>query len=510
MVIFRKAHSLESMTTANISNGKTNGVWGDSLRYAPSALVPAAMATLAAAVFTRLFDPAQYGLYGLVLAVSAPVATVIGQSVGNGTGRYYIEYHRAGKLAVYRDAVTWLVSAGWIVCLSLTGLAALCMAVFSHASSLMWMIVAAGLLVGLQSTVTMLIPILSSSFRPTYYSIVNSVAAVVSFGGAWLLVWSLGHHAYWLIFGSILGQAFAVFMLLRRFPLSPLKTVGHLSHDAWHAVVRFLTYGTPMVLWVLSSSVMGFADRTTLQIFDGSAAVGIYGINSNMASQAVGLAVGPFITASWPILMKHWADSGPEAVQKAMTSFTRSYLMVCIGIIGMTIVVGNPLESLLLGHAFVKGAGLLVPCVIGRALWGGGRLGHSILKLAHRTRTLALDALVAGAFNVLLTFVLVPRLGMFGAAYSLIPSFALYTVLVWIQSKPIVPWTVDWRHFVGSVCAVSVAVVVAATVDSHVGPLAIARLGTGAATFGAVYGLAQALMGLPNLSWKKKGEPHIG
>ena len=512
MVMFRKAASLGSIATAIMSNGKTSGIWGDSLRYAPSAFIPAATAVLAAGVFTRLFTPSQYGLYGLVLAILAPVATVIGQSVGNGTGRYYIEYRRDGKLTTYRQAVTWLVVVGWLVCASLTGVASLIVGVVVHSTTLLWMVLGAGVLVGIQSTVTMLIPILSSSFQPTYYSLVNGAAALLSFGTALTLVWSLGHHAYWLIWGSVIGQAFIAPILLRRFPLSSVRSIIRLPDEVRRAVIEFVSYGVPMVFWVLSASVMGLADRTLLQVFRGSAAVGIYGINSNMAGQAVGLVIGPFITASWPILMKDWAESGQAAVQKAMTSFTRSYLALSIGIIGVSVVVVKPLESILLGPRFVHGAYLLVPCLIGRVLWGGGRLGHSILKLANRTGTLAMDALAAAAFNVMLTVVLVPSMGMLGAAYSLIPSFALYAGLVWMQSRAVVPWAIDWRHLAGSVFGAVVAIAMATMINAHMPPMNLVRLAAGTAVFGAVYGLCQVALagGVPKLTLRNKGEPHIG
>jgi peptidoglycan biosynthesis protein MviN/MurJ (putative lipid II flippase) len=123
-----------------------------------------------------------------------------------------------------------------------------------------------------------------------------------------------------------------------------------------------------------------------------------------------------------------------------------------------------------------------------------------------------MDALAAAAFNVMLTVVLVPSMGMLGAAYSLIPSFALYAGLVWMQSRAVVPWAIDWRHLAGSVFGAVVAIAMATMINAHMPPMNLVRLAAGTAVFGAVYGLCQVALagGVPKLTLRNKGEPHIG
>lgn len=486
--------SVESMKTAAKAHDPARRVWADSLRYGPAAIIPAATAVVAAAVFTRLLTPGQYGLYGLILSFVSPAATVVGQSVGNGTGRYYIEYNRSGQLDTYRQAVTWLVAAGWLCTAAITLTASLLALAMGASRELLWMLIGGGVLVGSLSTGAMIVPILSASFRPTYYSLVNSLAALLSFFVAWAFVWALGRHAYWLIWGSAMGQGLTLPLLFRQFPLSRLRSVRRLAPETKNAVVMFVSYGVPMVLWVLASSLMGLADRSVLQWFEGSASVGIYGINNNMAGQAIGLAIGPFITASWPILMQQWANQGGQTVQATLRSFTKSYTTLCIGIVGVTVVAGKPIESIILGSQFVGGWGLLMPCLVGSAFWGAGRLGHATLKLAGKTRVLALDALICGIFNVVLNIVFVPQFGMYGAAYSLIPSFILYSVLVWVQSRAVLPWTIDFKHIGYCLAAALVAVLASRAIQADFGPSPFVQVAAGAGVFAILYCAGQLVV----------------
>lgn len=498
------------MTTVQDSSSfRPSRIWADLLRYAPSSIVPALTAALASAVFTRLLTPSSYGIYGLALAVIGLASTVLGQLIGTSTGRYYIEYLQSGKLDIYRTAVTWLVYAMVASCFILTCLAEGVLAVLFHSEHFFWIVTGSGMLVAVQTITTMLIPILSASFRPTHYSLATSGAAVLSFGLSFLLLWSVGHQAYTLLWGGALGQGLVIPFILRRFPLSPLRTVLKLPTEARTAIFRFIAYGAPMVLWVLSSSLMGLADRSFLQAFDGSAAVGVYGLNSNVSGQTIGLAIGPLNTGSWPILMKQWEDGDRSGVEASLASFTKSYLVISVGIVGLLAVVGQPFEDLLFGPRFTGGFEVLVPCLIGRALWGAGRLGHSILKLAQKTRVLAADALAAGVLNVVLAVIAIPRFGMLGAAYSLIPSFALYIGLVWWQSRKIVPWRVNVRS---STVIVGIAVagwVAAKLINPSLPPVALLRLMVGAFAFGVVYALGLVSLlkfpfGLTRSSFRKK------
>ncbi|MCY0899359.1 MAG: polysaccharide biosynthesis C-terminal domain-containing protein [Firmicutes bacterium] len=423
---------------------KLSRLWDHAIKYLPSSLVPALTAVAATAVFTRLLNPGQYGLYSLALAVVVPATTVFGQLTGNGTGRYYQEYVRRGQLEAYREAVSWLIylTVALIVLLTLGAVG-----VFwtqGPGRSLLWTVLGVGALVMVQSVTTIVTPILSAKFLPTTYSVSLSSSALLSFGIEWGLLALFGVHAYWLLWGAAIGQLLLLPYLFRYFPLVGLARVWPLSADAKHAIRQFLGFGIPTAFWVLSASLMGTADRFLLATFRGEAAVGVYSINVSIAGQAMGLAAGPMIAASWPLLMDRFHREGTAAAQSALAYATRMFLLVTFGIVGLLAVVGSAVEDLFLGAGFTQGAYLLLPLLVATAFWAAGRLGHGALKLTARNWLLVADALVAGLANVILNLGLIPRWGMLGAAVSLMAGFFLYTALVWWQSRQIMPWRVDF------------------------------------------------------------------
>ncbi|MCY0878514.1 MAG: oligosaccharide flippase family protein [Firmicutes bacterium] len=463
-------------------------LWHHAVQYIPSSLVPALTAAAATAVFTRLLSPGQYGLYSLALAVVVPATTVFGQLTGNGTGRYYQEYARRGQLDAYRQAVSWLT----YLTVALVALFTLgTFGIFwsqSARPALLWLVLGVGALVAVQSVATIVTPILSAKFLPATYSVALAFSALFSFGIEWGCLLVFGIHAYWLLWGAALGQLVMLPYLFRYFPLVGLSRVLSLTAEAKVAVRQFLSFGIPTAFWVLSASLMGTADRFLLSTFRGEAVVGVYSINVSIAGQAMGLAAGPMIAASWPMLMDRFHREGRAATETALAFATRMFILVALGIAGATAVVGPAVEDVFLGAHFTTGAFLLLPLSMATAFWAAGRLGHAALKLTAGKWLLVADALGAGLFNVILNLCLIPRWGMMGAALSLTAGFFLYTALVWWQSRALVAWRIDWGFLGQTICLALVSAILAQGLERAAAAWPVAaRMAAGTGVFGLGY-----------------------
>jgi len=74
----------------------------DSIKYLPSIAIPAIIRIIAIPIITRLFSPADYGSYVLVMAIVSVMSTVVNW-IGISIGRFYPAYERDGKTVEFTN-----------------------------------------------------------------------------------------------------------------------------------------------------------------------------------------------------------------------------------------------------------------------------------------------------------------------------------------------------------------------------------------------------------------------
>ncbi len=452
----------------------------DLLRYLPAAAVPAVCALLGAALFTRLFSPAAYGLFSLVLSITGPLSTVLGQPTGQAASRFYSEYRARREEGLYRAAMTVLSGATAAGALGVMGLGLATAGWWRHIPGGAPLVLAAGALVLGSALTTALLPVLAASFRPAPYTLALSGAAVLSVGVSAALVLLEAPRVVYLVLGPAIAALAVLPIVVRRVHLVAPRQLWRLWHDAAvrEALTRFLAYGTPLATWFVLTSLLSSGDRYVLAWLSGTRAVGVYSVNYTLSSQAVGLLNLPVVTAAWPVIARQWAGARRAAMGKSLTALSTLYLTLALGVAAAVWTASRPLATLLLGPAFRAGYAVCGPVLAGTVLWGLARIGQKSLELHERTGWMVKDAAVAAAASLLLTALLVPRWSYMGAAWATLAGYALYTALVWRDARRCIPWTLDAPALMsslgvaaGAACAVSQwlpqphAAVVAAAAD---------------------------------------------
>ena len=435
----------------------------DVLRYLPASVVPALCAVAGAALFTRVFSPTAYGLFSLVVSVTGPISTVLGQPTGQAASRFYSEYRARGQELLYRGVMTALAAAtasGALV-LSALGLAVWAFSGGAPASRLA-LVGAAGLLVLGSAVSTTLLPVLAARFRPRPYAAAVMAAAVLSVAVSGALVLWAGPHVVYLVLGPAVA-ALVVLPLVVRYAglVSPRQLRLMMQGPAPRQVLaRFVRYGVPLASWFLAMSLLNSGDRYILAWFAGTRAVGVYSVNYNLASQSVGLLNMPMVTAAWPVIARQWAGERRAAMAQSLTAVSTFYLTLSLGVAAVVWAASHPLVTLLLGPAFRGGAVVFGPILAAMILWGLARVGQKSLELHERTGWMVKDAAVAAGLSLLLTALLVPHWSYLGAAWATVAGYAVYTALIWRDARRCVPWTLEAPLWLSTVAIAGAAAMV--------------------------------------------------
>ncbi len=420
----------------------------DGVRYVPSFLLPTLSALLASIVFTRLFRPATYGQLTLLIAIVAPLVSVVSQPVAQPAGRFFFEYKAQDQLGLYRAAIRQLLGYTLLISIGLgaVGLGLVRMVGVPKTYST-WLIGGAMALMIIQVLSAVLQPILSAGFHIAAYRRIVVGTSVLSFVLPLTGVLMFGRHISWLLWGPAIASAAFFPVLVRDSGLSVLGRRDSVSRTAIRPVVyRFLRFGTPMAIWFLAFSLLGATDRYVIQAVQGTKAVGIYGVSYALAAQGTGILTGPFLSGSWPRLVQQWTNNDRMLVRKTLAQMTDLYLMIGIALVGGMAVVGHGLLRVLVGSAFTVGFPILVPVTAGRVLVGASHLGHKSMELAERNGVMVWDASIAAVINLGLNIWAVPKWGIIGAGYASFASYGIYTGLIWWQSRHFLPWDLHFTR----------------------------------------------------------------
>ncbi|PSR25871.1 MAG: hypothetical protein C7B43_15870 [Sulfobacillus benefaciens] len=460
----------------------------DWIRYIPTSVIPAMLMLAASAIFTRMFPPHVYGLYSLAIAISIPVVNAFSQPLSQSVGRFYYEFASAEKLQLFQQTISTLLFRVTIVFLPIDILLGLWL-LQSHREtpSMVWALM---IFMVLRIITASLIPTILFSFQVRRYQIIVLVTAFLGTAVPLTFTMFFGYNISFLLWGNVVG-------ILAFLPTIFWWSKIHLSwptikRSGEHILVlhRFLRYGLPFVPWFVSESMLSIGDRYILEWFHGPSSVAVYSVNYAVAQQAIGLLAGPFTTALGPRLVQQWSTNGSEATKTLLANITNIYFIIEGMIVGLLIVNGHSLMSILVGKQYVRGFIIIGPVAVGRAIWGSSMIGHKTMELTERSSLMMWDAGIAAVINIILNLWLVPHYSLMGASIAMIAGYCIYAIMVWYQSKEKLSWDISFGLVIRVILLTSLCVIIVNTINFEHG--AILDLFVSTVSFIVLYGFGMA------------------
>ena len=418
----------------------------DTLAYAPVSLVPAAISVLSVSIFTRLFNPSAYGQYALVVTTVGITTSLLSAWVQQSTLRYRAHFvERGWKNDFDRNL---------LILLSTLAVAFLLLSIFSFpflravlGSYQRFYGIAVGLVVvGLWYS--NLGATLQADLRSVRYSQFSVTQAVLRFVLALGWVYFIAKDIVGLLWGTLLAQLILIMPMAYTlgFHRVTLRS-AEVTIPFTKFLKQFASYGFPMIGWFMGAQLLNISDRYLLQIFRGSAEVGIYAPNYNLVASAFGLVTAPLLTAAHPLLMKAAGstDVDTKQLQTLITSFSRYFLLVAFPVAAFVSVFSREIASIFLGAEFREGHVIIPIILFGVLAWNFSMYGHKGLEIRGRTRTMLVYVLICAATNVVLNLYFIPHYGYLGAAVTTLISFLLYPVLVYFGTRNDIAWHIPWK-----------------------------------------------------------------
>ena len=155
----------------------------------------------------------------------------------------------------------------------------------------------------------------------------------------------------------------------------------------------------------------------------------------------------PINLALFPIYMKIWVEKGRQETQAFLSRSLNNFLALAVAIICVVFLTSRDVIVVLASKKFQEAHQLLPVLVIGLLIYAVHIFLNAAL-LIHRKTTM-MTALVAYAcgVNIVLNIILLPRIGIQGAAIATLVSYLFLVILMGKVSFRLLPLSINYVAF---------------------------------------------------------------
>jgi O-antigen/teichoic acid export membrane protein len=254
------------------------------------------------------------------------------------------------------------------------------------------------------------------------------------------------------IFGAVIGlliSSFFVFLIMASLIISEIGIkIPKFTH-----IREYLAFGIPTVPSNLSSWMVNSSDRYVIGIFLGVAFVGYYSPGYALGSM-VGMLMAP-LNFLLPAVLSKLYDEGKEEEVKIYLKYALKYfLMLAIpSALGLSLLSKQILIILSTPEIASQGY-LITPFVaVSALLYAVYGPFHHIIVLAKKTKIIATIWIIAAILNLGLNIIVVPYMGILGAAITTLIAFSLALILASFYSFKYLKFDIDLRFLLKSIFA---------------------------------------------------------
>jgi O-antigen/teichoic acid export membrane protein len=403
----------------------------ESLLYIPAVVAPALAGIATILILTRLLTPQTFGEYALAMATATGVSSISSDWLTTTSIRFDVEANDEPRLMRQLNTLTAVALLATIPVVSLVLLNFVDRTYVLAGASLAAATVLSKVVVGLAR----------SRRRVKLFSVITVL------GSLGTVALGIGFYLATDSAPSIIWAAALVSIATTLAFTWGARVKGFLSKFARLQDSKSpLRFGLPIIVTGLGGQILLLADRFILDAMVSSAAVGIYVPNYALAERSIGFVFAPLFNALYPLAARAWANDDRGESGELLQVAQRAFVIVGGMFTAILIVFGEEISALAVGSRFSGGSEVIGLAAVGTLFWFSGILFHQPVELEKRTLVIMVQVVAAGSLNIVLNVILIPILGIQGAAWATLSSYGAYMVSANILSKRLtgtqmrIPW----------------------------------------------------------------------
>lgn len=384
-------------------------------------------------IFARILDRQDYGRLSLILISVNFLAAFARLGLPQSVARHLPEYSRGGpvRLRAYVSSIfqsSLAVALVTIVVLAVLGVV-LRDSFWSDWSNYV-------VLLGFLLCNEIMFSVLAELYRAQQRSALTSgLILVVRFSalaGSLLFFFYLSRTLDGLLAGKVAAQAIglAAFVI----PLFVWGYVEVLKMDL--SIVREgITYGLPLSIATAAGFLIAYGDRYVIQAMLDATQVARYSLPYDILQQVEAAITTPIRMAVIPVIFAMIAGRGLAATTEFVSQVIQGLIFLIVPIIFGASILAYDLV-VLMGSEKYGDSSMLVPPLAAGILLGSLTFLFTVgLSYQKRTGIIALVTLVSGMLNILLNIILIPSLGVMGAAGATLITYLFHITVSYHYSS---------------------------------------------------------------------------
>lgn len=256
-----------------------------------------------------------------------------------------------------------------------------------------------------------------------------------------------GYSFFWLIVSVIVIQglfaAGSLIMIFLELGFLKFKLAG---------LKEYLVYSLPMLPGEVLFWVISVSDRYFITHILNISQTGIYSASCALANLLMLLSF-PIGMVLFPAVSRLWETGEPEKVKNYFRYSIKFYLTLAIPAAVGLYILSQPLLAVLATSEFEAGGLLVLLLAAGVTFAGVFMINEYTIYLVKRTAWLPLINAAGAIINVGINIVLIPRMGIMGAAISTLVSYFIITVIIVVWGRKNVAYSIDFVFILKAIVA---------------------------------------------------------
>jgi len=379
------------------------------------------MAFTALSLYTHLLSPEQYGLYTLLLTGTVFLHNTLYNWLTAGTLRFWYGKTYSTPVFINTLSVSHIKISLYLL---LIALLFVFYALFNKNLEASWVVSSYFLLLSL--TLFFITQcIFSVEIKPTTYAYLGISSSILSLLIGTLLAYS-GFGALGVITGITLGTLIPSLFVFKDIWLPFNKELSDKT-----LAKKLLKYGIPFASAAILEEVTKVSDRFMLAWLHDKSQAGLYAVGYDLSGNSIIVLMTAINLAAYPVIIKLFENEGYDTA----IDYFRHYVILLLGVsipavIGLNLV-GPDLVHLLIDEQYQESVLSLLPIITLAIFAMGLQVTYFDLafQLAHYVKAIVRVRIIIALVNLLLNYILIPKMGMMGAAIATLLSFILGSVL---------------------------------------------------------------------------------
>ncbi|MBL4803849.1 MAG: oligosaccharide flippase family protein [Alphaproteobacteria bacterium] len=411
----------------------------DSAIYVIPGIISRGVGFLLIPLYTRILTPTDYGVLDLFIIIGSLINLTIALEISQGVARYHVDTENALTKRYYASTGFWF---------SVLAYSLFCLFAFYFSENLAYLITGSQ---DYRSTFQLsifyfalngLFLFLQNQFRwelkSRHYAVISvlmtCVTALFALIFAYFMDLGLNGILMGMICGSLSASMYGCYKLRTSFGLI----------FSYNSLRELLAFSLPLVPASICVFISSFIDRMMINTFMNLEDVGIYGVGFRLAS-VISLILMGFQGAITPLIYKHYKEEKfPQEFANIFRYFI-AFSLLCV--LGLSIFAKEALIILTVAEYFK--ASYIVIYLAPAILLSGMYIFSPGIGIRKKTKLILWINVFGAATNALLNYLLIPYLGLQGAALGTLLGNCFVFFLYMLFSQKLYKIPHNWVLLLG-------------------------------------------------------------